>query len=255
MSSGLTKRSVTFLSFGVLLWFGCGGKAALHADDDASVGGQSGRGGQSGWGGQGISGQPSIDTHKSECEALCSKATAAGCSAGEAPCVMTCATVTAFPNCQGAIQSWLDCAKAAAVVCDASGTPGFPACDTLLALAGACAIATPAAPPVAESCSGYCNEIETAGCTLSTPLGDCEQACGLAGTALSSCQESYLAWLNCARKSGTACQPDGQPNSSVCPLEQLTWLGCVTTLLGTTTPTTLGSAGAPGWPTGIVPTL
>lgn len=248
MASGLTRRSAIGLCFGALLWVACGGKSALGSDEDDSRGGNgSGRGGAPGQGGQ-----VSITAHLSECESICTKATAAGCSAGDAPCVMTCATVTSFPNCQAAIQSWLTCAKTSEVMCDASGNPSFPACEAQLALAGACAVATPPDQPVAESCSGYCSQIEAAGCRLTTPMGECRQACGLAGTVLSSCQESYLAWLNCAKDSGAACQPNGELNTSVCSAQQLVWLGCASTVLGTAGLGMTGTAGAPAWPMPIL---
>lgn len=230
--TGILRSSAVMLLLGTGLALSCGGKvnAGVQRSDSGGHGGEE-------QGGQGAG--PA--THVTECEALCARTADAGCSAGDSACVMLCATVTGFASCQGRIQAWLDCAAAADVVCDASGIPTFSGCDMQLGLAAACAATAPPPKVVEKSCSDYCDQLEAAGCTATTPLGECRQTCGLAGMVVSNCQANFISYLDCAVASGQSCTEDGQLNSGICTSQQLIYTGCVLTAVGKATLT--GSGG------------
>jgi hypothetical protein len=228
--TGLTRPSATILLVGACLVLGCGGRAQAGVQEGNSDG-QGGRGGQGERGGEGGAGAGPA-THVTECEALCARTTEAGCSAGDSACVMVCATVTGYPACQSQIQAWLNCARAADVVCDSSGVPTFSGCDMQLSLAAACAATAPAPKVVQASCASYCEQIEAAGCTATTPIGECRQSCGLAGTVVSSCQSQFIAYVNCAVDSGESCDGNGQLNAAVCTAQQFAYSGCVLSAVG-----------------------
>jgi hypothetical protein len=236
--TGLARSSATILLLGTCLLLSCGGKVQAGVQRGDS-------GGQGGYGGEGEQGgeDPGPATHATECEALCARTTVAGCSAGDSACVMVCATVTGFAGCQTQIQAWLDCAKVADVGCDSSGIPTFSGCDTKLALAAACAAMTPPPKVVAASCGNYCDQLTAAGCTVTTPIGDCSQACGLAGMVVSSCQSNFIDYLDCAVENGGSCDENGQLGTSVCTAQQLVYTGCLLTAVGEATMTT-GTGGA-----------
>jgi hypothetical protein len=148
---------------------------------------------------------------------------------------MACATVTGFPACQSQIEAWLSCARSAAVVCDPSGVPSFEGCDTQLAFAAGCAATTPPPKVVQKSCGDYCNQIEAAGCDATTPLGDCSQTCGLAGTVIADCQANFIKYLDCMVGTGESCDANGQLNTSICTAQQFVYMGCVFSAVGTAT--------------------
>ena len=206
-----------------------GGQAGQGSESQAGQGGES-QAGQSQGGQRGQTTGPAL--HISECSALCARAQASGCSGGENACVMVCATVTGFSSCQQQIAAWLDCAKAADVTCDASGVPGFPACNNMLVQTTLCAATTQPPPAIQKSCSDYCDQVETAGCTATTPLGDCRQTCGLAGMVISNCGEDYRTYLDCAVATGATCNANGQLNAAACGVQQRAYLACMMLEIG-----------------------
>ncbi len=226
----LARSFAMILLMGACLLPGCGGRAQAGTQEGNS-GGQGGQGGQDERGGEGGEGAGPA-THVTECEALCARTTEVGCSAGDTACVMVCATVTGYPACQSQIQAWLNCARAADVVCDSSGVPTFSGCDMQLTLAAACAATAPAPQVVQASCGSYCDQIEAAGCTATTPIGECRQSCGLAGTVVSTCQSRFIDYVDCAVESGASCDANGQLNPAICTAQQLVYSGCVLSEVG-----------------------
>lgn len=220
----LIKPQTCLLLLFVWLPIGCGGKAQAGTQ-------RSGAGGEGGQGEMGGA-DPGPATHVSECEALCARSAEVGCTGGDTPCVLACATVTGFSSCQSQIQAWLDCAKEAEMVCDSSGVPTFAGCDLQLALAAACAASAPAPKAVQKSCGSYCDQLEASGCTATTPLGDCRQACGIAGMVVSTCQSKFIDYVNCAIASGESCDENGQINASICTAQQLVYAGCLFSEVG-----------------------
>jgi hypothetical protein len=148
---------------------------------------------------------------------------------------MLCATVTGFAACQRQIQAWLNCAKAADVTCDSAGIPTFSGCDLQLALAVACATTAPPPKAVQASCGGYCDQLEAKGCSMTTPIGDCGQACGLAGMVVSNCQSDFTRYLDCAVASNESCDQTGLLNTAVCTAQQFVYTGCVLSAVGKAT--------------------
>jgi hypothetical protein len=215
---GIAKSTATFLMIGASFWCGCGGKADADAQSTHTGGNSSG---------------PSA--HISDCEDLCSRSADAGCLAPDTTCVMSCATVTGFSECQKQIDAWIACAKEASVSCDSNGLPVFDGCDTKLAIVAACA--STVAPPkeVSVPCGGFCDQIEAAGCSAATPLGDCRTSCGAAGLMVAACQSSYVKYLDCIVASGAGCGANGQLNTSICTAQQMVYTGCMLTEVGTAT--------------------
>jgi hypothetical protein len=228
----LTKSSswALLIGTGLGLGFGCGGKADASAQK-AHAGGAGGASGSSGVAGKVVG--PAV--HVDECERICARTIDAGCGADDSACIMACATVTGFSGCQSQISAWLRCAESAEVVCDSSGAPTFSGCDEPLAQAAACAAMTPAPKVVQTSCSGYCDQLVSAGCSFNTPLVECHQACGMAGMIVSTCQSSFLEYLNCAAASGESCDTSGQLNTNVCTAQQFVYMGCVLSEIGKAT--------------------
>jgi hypothetical protein len=222
--TGLARSSAAVLLIGACLGLGCGGKALASMQQGNSEG-------QAGQGGKG----PGPETHATECESLCARTADAGCSAGDSACVMACATVTGFAGCQSQIDTWLACAEKAEVVCDTSGVPTFAGCDLQLTLAAACAAAATPPKVVQKSCGNYCDQIEAAGCSTTTPIGECRQACGLAGMVVSDCQPGFITYLDCAVANGDSCDNNGLLNATPCMAQQLVYLGCVLSSVGAAT--------------------
>lgn len=212
----------------------CGGKSG--------VGSGKGAGGQGGDAGEGGSGAGPA-THVSECESLCARTADAGCTTDATSCLLLCATVTGHSGCQSAITNWLDCAGDAEVTCDESDNPTFNGCDEELVMVSACAISTDPPKVVARSCSDYCGAVDDAGCTLDSPLGDCDQACGATGMVVSVCQGEFVSLLNCQSKTSITCDENGNPEFVGCESQQLLYMGCVMTEVGEGT---LASGGASG---------
>lgn len=242
--SAFAKPSRMVLIWCVTLVLGCGGKAQTPAQKRSS-GGQGG-GSQGGQGGEAESGgqAPGPGAHVSECEELCARTEEAGCSAGAEECVIACATVTGFAGCQPQIDAWISCAQIAEVICDESGAPTFTSCEEQLTAAAVCAATTVPTPVVQETCSSYCDELEATGCDTTNPLGDCRQACGLAGMVVVDCQSKFIQFIDCAVASGESCDASGVPNTSVCLSKQLAYSGCMLSAVGESTQ--LDAAGGSG---------
>jgi hypothetical protein len=250
-------RALMVFSLAVAPWLvNCGGK-----DEDGNRPSNAGGSAAAGSSGKPIGGSggrastaPGAPTHLSECETLCGRTADAGCSAGADSCVKLCATVTGFANCQPSIEAWLNCAKTAAIECDASGAPSFAGCEQSMSAAIFCAALTPAPPAVQQSCASYCTAIEDSGCSADTPVGDCRSACGMAGTVVTDCQSSLLAYLACATASGITCDASGQVDAAICSTEQFAFTGCLLTAVGASTLSSTGAGlltGAAGAGSGI----
>jgi hypothetical protein len=156
---------------------------------------------------------------------------------------MVCATVTGYASCQSQIDEWLSCSETSAITCDTSGTPTFSDCNDELTSVGVCAMATPPPKAVAKSCEDYCDEVDAAGCSTDSTLGDCSQTCGVAAMVVAVCQADFVAMLNCQSKVGVTCDANGNPTTTGCGSEQITYTGCVMTEVGRGTQTTGGVGG------------
>lgn len=235
----LSALSISLSLFGVP---SCGGKSGVDAGH-SSAGGQGGESaGQGGAAGSGAG--PS--THVTECEALCARTVDAGCLNDETSCLVACATVTGYPSCQSPIDAWLICAKDSAITCDASGNPSFAACDTELALVGACALLNTPPVAVASTCADYCAQVDEAGCTAVSQLGDCSQACGISGTVVPNCQSSFVAFTQCEADAGVTCDSSGAPIVTGCDSEKTLYAACVMVEMGEGILNGSGGAGGVG---------
>jgi hypothetical protein len=216
----------------------CGGKSGSSSrSEDGGAGGQSG--GASNQAGSGAG--PA--THLSECESLCSRTTKENCTSSSGDCLMVCATLTGYADCQSEIDKWLKCTKSSPIACDSSGNPNFTDCETELALVSACAILTPPPKAVAKSCEDYCAEVEAAGCDMSSTLGDCSLTCGLAGNVVSVCQDRFVELVQCQVDVGATCDDTGAPVFTGCESKQLVYFGCVAMEVGVATQTDSPSSG------------
>jgi hypothetical protein len=225
MTSQATFRAAAML-LTLSLLLRCGGRAEVTEQHQGGLAGQGNVGGRGALGGQGGE-TVGPAAHMTECEALCARAEVSACSGGENACAMTCAMVTGLSACQEAIGPWLACAKTSKVTCDASGIPVFSDCSMQLASTAVC-IATVVPPEAVQvSCGDYCAQVEAAGCSVSTPLGDCAQTCGLAGMVTATCQPAFIEYLSCAAASEASCSTNGELNTEICASQQRTYLGCM----------------------------
>jgi hypothetical protein len=96
-----------------------------------------------------------------------------------------------------------------------------------------CAFTQEPAQPVKSTCTSYCDAAKKAGCNGEVQAGlSCEQACGLGGSLISTCQDVYVKYMDCQLKGTITCASDGSPQVSGCDTEENAYAECMMQQLG-----------------------